>query len=45
MLHISQQHNGLNLQSDMDCLHQAYLSVLDKLEGDAGQTAELKRCR
>jgi len=31
MLHMNQQPIGLNLQSDTDCLHHAYLSVLDKL--------------
>jgi hypothetical protein len=31
MLHIGKQVNGLNLQSDTECLHHAYLSVLDNL--------------
>lgn len=31
MLHIKQQCNGLNLQSDTDMLYHAYLSILNKL--------------
>lgn len=31
MLHIQSQNNSLNLQTDTDCLHHAYLSLLNKL--------------
>jgi len=31
MLHINRQRNGLNLQSDTECLHHAYLSIVNNL--------------
>ena len=31
MLHIQMQNNSLNLQSDIECFHHAYLSLLRKL--------------
>jgi hypothetical protein len=31
MLHIQLQNNSLNLQTDTECLHHAYLSLLKRL--------------